>query len=119
MELAWLKVQNEEILQEEIKGTLNQFQDIYDDLLNKMNNRQLDEHGRKARCDLLTAQINELKEEMKVDMELKEQMRKKISKDEEARNETNRQQLKILKKLENNQKNIRQLEIDMADTSES
>lgn len=84
-----------------------------------MNNRQQGETGRKARCELLTAQINELKEEMQGDLGLKEQMRKKISKDEEVRNEANRQLLKINKRLENNQKNIRQLEHDMCESSES
>lgn len=119
MELAWLKVQNEENLHAEIMDTLNQYQLIYDELMEKMNGRQEDEHGRKARCELLTAQINELKEEMKGDLGLKEQMRKKISKDEEARNETNRQLMKIDKRLENNQKNISQLERDMAESTES
>lgn len=118
MELAWLKVQNEENLLDDITETLNKYQRIYDDLIESMNKRQNDESGRKGRCDLLTAQINELKGEVQVDVQHKEQMRKIISKDEEARNAVNRELQKVAKQLATHDQNIRQMENDMSETSE-
>lgn len=119
IELAWLKVENEENLLKDITDTLSKYQNVYDELMESMNNRQQNEGNRAARCELLTEQMNELKKEMNADEAQKEQMRKNISKDEEARNEVNRNLQKINKKSENFLKNIGQLEKDMSESSES
>lgn len=84
-----------------------------------MDNRKKGEDNRVARCELLTEQINELKDELKVDEAQKEQMRRNVSKDEEARNDIYRNLQKMNKKSENYLKNIKQLENDMSESSES
>lgn len=98
---------------------LNKFQQIYDDLNKSMMDRNNNENGRQARCDLLTSQINQLKEEMKKDVEQKNQLRNDFSKDEEAINEKKRHLSKIIKKIDTNVKNTKQLEHDMSESSES
>lgn len=118
-ELVWLKVENEEKLQAEIAETLSTYQKVYDDLMEKMNNRQRGDTSRVARCQLLTEQINELKEEMSNDTTQKDQIRRAIAKDEESRNEVTRNMQKIQKKLESILKNMKQLEGDMSESSES
>lgn len=119
IELAWMKVENEENLQKEIVETLSEYQTVYDQLMESMKNRQANEGNRAARCQLLNEQINELKKEMNVDEAQKEQMRRNIAKDEESRNDVNRNLQKINKKSENIRKNIEQLQNDMSESSES
>lgn len=117
--MAWLKVENEEILQKEIVETLTKFQSIYDELMESMNSRQHRSDNRAARCELLTEQINDLKKEMSADQAQKEQMRRIISKDEESRNDVSRNLQKLSKKLDTILKNIEQLKNDMAESGES
>lgn len=84
-----------------------------------MENRKKGEDNRSARCELLTEQMNELKNEVKVDEAQKEQLRRNVSKDEEARNEVHRKLQQLNKKSNNILKNIKQLENDMSESSES
>lgn len=119
IELAWLKVQNEENLQQEIVDTLGKYQKIYDDLMNSMNNRQKNDENRAARCELLTEQMNELRKEKDIEAAQQDQMRRNISKDEESRNGIDRNLQKIQKKLDTVLKNIKELEDDMSESSES
>ncbi|XP_037041026.1 structural maintenance of chromosomes protein 6 isoform X2 [Bradysia coprophila] len=118
-ELVWLKVENEEKLQAEITETLNKYQKVYDNLMEAINNRQTGDSNRAARCELLGQQINELKREMGIDTAQKDQMRRAIAREEESRNEVARNLQKIQKKLETILKNIKQLENDMSESSES
>ncbi len=117
--MAWLKVQNEENLQQEIVDTLGKYQKIYDDLMNSMNNRQKNDENRAARCELLTEQMNELRKEKDIEAAQQDQMRRNISKDEESRNGIDRNLQKIQKKLDTVLKNIKELEDDMSESSES
>lgn len=117
--MTWLKVQNQENLKNEILKSLNKYQQVYDDLTKSMNDREHGADDRRARCELLQSQINELKEEMNQYAQRKEEMRRNIAKDEESRNERNRQLLKVVKKIELKEKNIGQLESDMSESSEA
>lgn len=112
-------MENEENLHAEIMDTLNKYQKVYDTLMASLQNRRNGDGNREARCELLNTQIDELKKEAGVSTAQRQKMRQDIGKDEEAKNQIQRELQKIVKKFENNENNIKQLQNDMSESGEA